>query len=120
MTETTPKTVSTPVPPSRKRKILLSAFLGFVILYLAFAGYIWWAMCQPPERFGRVMMHIPAPVVFLAFPFETLWIRARAGQLHVGDAAPDFDLVKLDKSARIRLSELNHSQPVVLVFGSYT
>jgi hypothetical protein len=122
MTETTPNTVSTPVPrpPSRARKILLRAFLGFVAVYLAFAGYIWWAMCQPSEKFGRVMMHMPGPVVFLAFPFETLWTRARAGQLRVGDAAPDFDLVKLDKTARIRLSELNHNQPVVLVFGSYT
>ena len=122
MTETTPNTTSMPAPrpPTRTRKILLRAFLAFVVLYLAFAGYIWWAMCQPPEKFGRVMMHMPAPVVFFAFPFETLWLRARAGHLHIGDPVPDFDLLKLDKTARIRLSELNHHQPVVLVFGSYT
>ena len=35
-----------------------------------------------------------------------------------GDAAPDFNLLKLDKSDRVQLSSLH--QPVVLIFGSYT
>jgi peroxiredoxin len=77
-------------------------------------------MRQPPETFGRVMAKMPGPVVFMLFPFETLWIRARAGGLHVGDRAPDFSLLKVDKSERVQLSLLNQRQPVVLVFGSYT
>ena len=63
---------------------------------------------------------MPGPVPFLLFPFETLWTHARAGNLQVGDAAPDFSLLKLDKTERVQLSALNKEQPVVLVFGSYT
>jgi hypothetical protein len=77
-------------------------------------------MHQPPETFGRVMAKMPGPVPFLLFPFETLWTHARAGNLQVGDAAPDFSLLKLDKTERVQLSTLNKQQPVVLVFGSYT
>lgn len=123
MNETTTRSTTgtrAPWPISRTRRILLRSFVAFVVLYLCFAGYIWWAMHQTPEKFGRIMTRMPGPIVFLAFPFETLWTRARAGQLNIGDPAPDFDLLKLDKSARIRLSELNSGRPVVLVFGSYT
>jgi hypothetical protein len=105
---------------TRTKKILLRVFAGLAVVYLSIGGCIWWAMRQPPEQFGKVMMHMPGPVPFLLFPFETLWLRARAGHLHVGDPVPDFSLAKIDKSARIRLSELNKQQPVVLVFGSYT
>lgn len=87
---------------------------------MSFGGYIWWAMHQPPEQFGHVMSRLPGPVPFLIYPFETLWVRARAGSLNIGDPAPDFSLAKIDKSASIRLAELNSGQPVVLVFGSYT
>ena len=69
---------------------------------------------------GKVMARMPAPVVFLAFPFETVWTQARAGKLQIGDPAPDFSLIKLDKSEHVQLSTLNKQQPVVLVFGSYT
>ncbi|MGC1644732.1 MAG: hypothetical protein WA741_02795 [Candidatus Sulfotelmatobacter sp.] len=89
-----------------------------------------WVMCcvalygvmrQTPEQFGRVMAKIPGPVPFLIFPFETLWMRARAGTLQVGSPAPDFALVKLEKTAQVQLSALTAQQkPVVLVFGSYT
>jgi hypothetical protein len=78
-------------------------------------------MRQSPERFGRVMSKIPGPVPFLILPFETLWMRARAGTLQVGSPAPDFALMKLDKTATIQLSALSaQNRPVVLVFGSYT
>jgi len=63
---------------------------------------------------------MPGPVPFLIFPFETAWMHARAGTLRVGDQAPDFSLLKLDKSERVQLSALSQQQPVVLVFGSYT
>jgi hypothetical protein len=104
------------------RRKLLTGILSVVFIgYFAFAAYVWWAMRQPPEVFGQVMARMPAPVVFLAFPFETLWTQARAGSLHIGDPAPDFSLVTLDKSQQIRLASFaEQHRPVVLVFGSYT
>jgi hypothetical protein len=105
-------------PIARKR--LGAIAIALVVVYIAFGSVIWWAMNQSPETFGRVMKRLPGPVPFLLFPFETLWLRARAGNLHVGDAAPDFSLLKLDKTDRVQLSALNKQQPVVLVFGSYT
>jgi hypothetical protein len=102
------------------RRLLIRLLLGLMIVYVCFGAYVWWAMRQPPETFARVMARMPGPVVFLLFPFETLWTHARAGGLHVGDRAPDFSLLKVDKSERVQLSVLNQRQPVVLVFGSYT
>src|SRR6202795_4797439 len=78
-------------------------------------------MRRPPETFARFMAKLPGPVPFLLFPFETLWTRARAGALQVGDLAPDFSLMRLDKSASVQLSTLTaQGRPVVLIFGSYT
>ncbi len=93
--------------------------MALAVLYAVFLGFIWWAMNQPPESFGRVMAKMPGPA-FLIVPFETFWTRARSGTLQLGDPAPGFSLLKLDKSARVELSSLNARQPVVLVFGSYT
>ena len=101
------------------RKLLSRAAVVAVVAYALFAGFIWWAMRQSPETFGRVMARMPSVAYFLV-PFETMWTRARAGHLHAGDAAPDFSLTKLDKSANVQLSALTAHQPVVLVFGSYT
>ena len=103
-----------------KKKWAIRACVAFVVLYGAYATYIVWAMRQPPETFGRVMSRMPGPAVFLTLPFETLWTRERAGELRPGDAAPDFSLLKLDKTDRIQLSALTANTPVVLVFGSYT
>jgi hypothetical protein len=90
-----------------------------LLLWLGFAAFIWRSMHRPPEAFARVMSHLPWQV-FLILPFETLWTRARAGSLRVGDRAPDFSLLTLDKTETIRFSELNRKQPVVMIFGSYT
>jgi hypothetical protein len=103
-----------------RKKLLGRTIIVLLVLYAVGTGFIWWAMRQPPETFGRVMAKLPGPVPFLLFPFETLWLRARAGQLHVGDAAPDFNLMRQDKSGTVQLSALTAQQPVVLVFGSYT
>jgi hypothetical protein len=102
------------------KKSLTRALAALLVLYFGFAGLIVWAMHQTPETFGRVMSRMPGPVAFLIFPFETAWTHARAGALRPGDRAPDFSLLKLDKSARVQLSALTAHQPVVLVFGSYT
>jgi hypothetical protein len=105
--------------PRRWKKITAAVVAVVFVLWLAFVSFIWRAMHKPPEEFARVMSHLPWEV-FLIVPFETLWTRARAGSLHAGDPAPDFSLLKLDKSASVRLSELNAKSPVVMVFGSYT
>jgi hypothetical protein len=100
-------------------RFLVRSLIAVLLVYAAFVAFIWSAMRQPPETFGRVMARMPG-VAYLVLPFETLWTRARAGTLHPGDAAPDFSLMKLDKSEAVRLSSLTATQPVVLVFGSYT
>jgi len=104
----------------RWQSILLKVAITLAILWLTFVGVMWWSMRQPPEKFARVMSHMPVPAVFVLAPFETLWMQARAGALHPGDPAPDFTLTTLDKSANIQLSALTQKQPVVLIFGSYT
>jgi hypothetical protein len=104
---------------SRKRNYLLAILLVLVVAYGGFVEYVWSAMHQSPEQFGRVMAKLPQFAYFLV-PFETMWTHARAGHLRTGDHAPDFQLAKLDKSANIQLSSLTTTQPVVLIFGSYT
>ena len=99
---------------------IVRGLIVVLVLYMAFAGYVVWAMRQPPETFARVMSHMPGAAVFLTLPFATLWTHERAGELHTGDAAPDFSLLKLDKSGSVQLSALTAQEPVVLVFGSYT
>jgi hypothetical protein len=105
--------------PIVKRSIRVLSVLA--VLWVFACGALYGVMRQPPDTFGRVMARVPGPVAFLVLPFETLWTRARAGGLHVGDLAPDFSLTKLDKSAQMQLSTFTaQRRPVVLVFGSYT
>jgi len=108
--------------PSHRRwgKVLLVVIAGMAVTYVSLGGYLWWAMHQPPEIFAGAVARMPQPVVFLLYPFETLWTHARAGGLNLGDRAPDFSLLKVDRSERIQFSALNLHKPVVLVFGSYT
>jgi len=104
-----------------KKKLLLRALILLAAIWVCGCAAIYAAMRQPPETFARFMTRIPAPVAFLAFPFETLWTQARAGSLELGDVAPDFALARLDKTSSVRLSALTaQRKPVVLIFGSYT
>ncbi len=94
---------------------------AIAVLWVAACAYLYSVMRRPPEQFGQFMAKLPGPVPFLIFPFETLWLRARAGNLQIGDPAPDFALGKLDKSDQIRLLAYSaQRRPVVLIFGSYT
>lgn len=101
------------------RKFLLRGAVLLFVAWLGFVSLIAYEMRQPPEQFGRFMSHMPIATFFLA-PFETLWVRARAGTLHVGDAAPDFRLKTIEKTAEVQLSYFRGKSPVVLIFGSYT
>jgi hypothetical protein len=110
---------SAPKPPRRWLRITARTLVLVFVVWLGFVSYMWRVMHHTPEQFGRVMMHLPWEV-FLICPFETMWTRARAGTVHIGDPAPDFTLTKLDKTGTIHLADLDKTQPVVLVFGSYT
>jgi hypothetical protein len=87
--------------------------------WASLVAYVNWAMHQPPEVFGHVMARMPMPAYFV-LPFETLWMRARKGQLSVGDSAPGLTVKKLEDHAPTELGSLWAEKPVVLVFGSYT
>ena len=100
---------------------MVLAFAVIALVWLLGCSALYHIMRRPPETFARFMSKLPGPVPFLLFPFETLWTHARAGGLQVGDPAPDFSLMKLDKSAFVQLSALTaRGRPVVLIFGSYT
>jgi hypothetical protein len=106
--------------PAVQKSAIITCLL-LAVLWLVGCGVLYRIMLRPPEAFAGFMAKLPGPVPFLLFPFETLWLRARAGTLHPGDPAPDFSLAKLDKSAQVQLSTFAAQQrPVVLIFGSYT
>jgi hypothetical protein len=103
------------------KKIVLRIVAALVVLWLCACAALYGVMRQSPEQFGRVMARLPIPAAFIVMPFETLWLRARAGTLNIGDRAPDFSLTRLDHTAQVQLSQLTaQGRPVVLVFGSYT
>jgi len=103
----------------RVRNWVLSIGTLCFACWLCLVVYVNWAMHQPPEVFGHVMAKMPAPAYFV-LPFETLWTRARKGQLDVGDAAPALIVKKLEDHSSIELASLWADKPVVLIFGSYT
>lgn len=103
--------------PAKRR--LLRALVAVAAIYAVLSTGLFWAMSQSPERFGRIMSYVPMPAMAL-LPFEGLWNLARAGELKIGDLAPEFELPTSDKSGIVRLSDLRGKSPVVLVFGSYT
>jgi hypothetical protein len=101
------------------RRLIAAVVLVLLVGYAALLFSVNRAMHERPEQFGRFMSRMPV-AIFLAAPFETMWTRARAGTLRVGDAAPDFNLPTLDRTARVSLSSFQSGKPVVLIFGSYT
>jgi hypothetical protein len=103
----------------RVRRWVLSVGVLCFACWLGLVGYVNWAMHQPPEVFGHVMAKMPMPAYFV-LPFETLWMRARKGQLNVGDSAPGLSVKKLEDHTATDLASLWVDRPVVLVFGSYT
>lgn len=103
----------------RLSRDVLRLAAALAIVYVGFLGAVFVAMCQPPERFGRFMSHVPMPTMMVV-PFRPMWNVARGGSLREGDMAPDFTLPTVDRASTVQLSSFRGKQPVVLVFGSYT
>ncbi len=100
-------------------RIILRICLVLVLLYGVLVASLAIAMRQPPSVFGSIMAKLP-PAAFMVLPFEPLWMGARAGDLQVGQEAPDFSLRSLNADTSVQLSSFRRKKPVVLVFGSYT
>jgi hypothetical protein len=100
------------------RKWIVRLLVAVVLTWVGVLAWVYYIMHLPPAQFAKRFANLP-PATMMAMPFESLWMRARAGSLAVGDAAPDFALSKLDKSGQVKLSDLR-GKPVLLVFGSYT
>src|SRR5579884_2446539 len=78
------------------RRLIVAAVLTVMVGYAALLFAVNRAMHEPPEQFGRFMSKMPV-AIFLIAPFETMWTRAREGNLRIGDPAPDFNLPTQDK-----------------------
>jgi hypothetical protein len=102
------------------KKWLLRSVAALALLYAASCGGLAWLMLQPPETFGRIIRHLPMPIVWGVLPSPTIWLWARKGTLHEGETAPDFTLATYDRQGSVTLSSFRGKEPVVLVFGSYT
>ena len=83
------------------KKIVIAVGL---VLALAF-GALSWMMGGPKDAYGFLRYAAPQ------------W---RAGELKVGDKAPDVQLLSLDGRTRFSLREKVGPKPLVLIFGSYT
>jgi hypothetical protein len=101
------------------RKWICIGVVTLVIVYSALSAALFVAMKQTPIQFATVMSKLPM-VSMIVLPFEPLWNVARAGNLKIGDLAPDFRLRTYEKSSWVQLSSFRGDRPVVLIFGSYT
>lgn len=108
--------------------VIALRLVGLLVRLAVIAAMLWAGlsvalfaiMLLPPATFASIVAHVPQTFLTRVLPFRQLWTIARQGRLNAGDAAPLFDLPLHDGSVRIRLSDFQGKQPVVLVFGSYT
>jgi hypothetical protein len=103
----------------RMLRIVRNLVLILFVAWLSFTAVMAYEMYRPPAQFTAFMAHLPMISMEVA-PFETIWMRARAGTLHPGDMAPDFHLKTRDGKSEVSLSSFRGTRPVVLIFGSYT
>ncbi len=87
------------------RKVMKWVGLAVVVLLLGAFGVLTYLAGSPKDAYGMVRYALP---------------QMRAGELKVGDAAPDVELVALDGASRFQLRERVGQKPLVLVFGSFT
>jgi len=79
--------------------------LVVVLLLVGAFGVLSYLAGSPKDAYGMVRYALP---------------QMRGGELKVGDAAPDVELLALDGQSRFRLRERVGRKPLVLIFGSYT
>lgn len=97
---------------------MLGLVVAAAVLYVAAGAGLTWAMVRGPATFSVMMTRLPLATLAL-FPFRTMLAWACAGRLQPGDAAPDFELPRVDGTGSVRLSA-QRGKPVLLIFGSYT
>ncbi len=100
------------------KKWIVRGLAVLALVYLASLAWVFYIMHLPPAQFAKQFARLPMASM-MVMPFESMWLRSRAGGLQIGESAPDFELPLLDKSRQVKLSELR-GKPVLLVFGSYT
>ncbi|HZQ82428.1 MAG TPA: hypothetical protein VFB25_10695 [Gaiellaceae bacterium] len=71
-------------------------------------------------RHGRTNAPADSPLTLQDVMASEDYRNLMTAKVAVGDAAPDFDLPRLDGDGSVRLSALTAEQPVALIFGSYT
>ncbi len=102
------------------KKWIVRIVLVLLGTYAALSAALAVVMVQPPDRFGRIMNHVPMILAWGVLPGPSIWMWARKGNLTEGDTAPDFTLARQDQEGQVTLSSHRGQRPVVLVFGSYT
>ena len=126
------------------RTVRISLKVAGILLgvYLLTCAGAYWALHTVVGT--EKLMSAAGPVMFRAYPLKRLITAARAGELQVGQPAPDFELEPREspakngepkqngdpdqdsdpdqdiKTERVRLSSFQGKKPVVLIFGSYT
>lgn len=71
-------------------------------------------------RHGRGNAPVDSPLTLQDVLASEEYRDLMTAKVAVGDVAPDFELQRLGGDGTVRLSALVESQPVVLIFGSYT
>jgi hypothetical protein len=71
-------------------------------------------------RHGRANAPADSPLTLQDVLASEEYRDLMTAKVAVGDPAPDFELQRADAPGTVRLSSLVETQPVVLVFGSYT
>ena len=100
--------------------------VAILVCYAGVLGALYAVISLPPGRMANIIARIPAsetptsPVFEWLLPLEPIFKTARAGKLHQGDPAPDFNLKLVHGDERVRLASFRGQKPVVLIFGSYT
>ena len=69
---------------------------------------------------GGRWLGLKIEVVFKEAPMYIRENRARAGELSVGDDAPNVQVVALDGSSKHVLDHSNKDRPLVVIAGSYS
>ncbi len=71
-------------------------------------------------RHGRTNAPKDSPLTMQDVITSDEYRNLMTAKVAVGDAAPDFELTRIDGKGTVHLASLAAEQPVALIFGSYT